>query len=151
MRKRLYRSRTDRMLFGVAGGFAGWLDVDPAFVRIVWALLILAGGAGFVLYIVAAIVIPEAPVGDIQADPAGADASGAAAAPAGTPNQTRWSASSAARRDGNGAVILGGFLVLLGAWFFARDLLPGFDDRFLLPAFLVVLGAFFVLRSMRRR
>lgn len=61
MRERLYRSRTDRVLFGVAGGFADWLDLDPALVRIVWALLVLAGGAGFLLYIVAAIVIPEEP------------------------------------------------------------------------------------------
>jgi len=59
---RLYRSRDDRMLFGVAGGMADWLDVDPAIVRIVWALLILAGGAGLLLYVVAAIVIPEEPV-----------------------------------------------------------------------------------------
>jgi phage shock protein PspC (stress-responsive transcriptional regulator) len=59
---RLYRSRDDRMLFGVAGGMADWLDIDPAIVRIVWALLIFAGGAGLLLYIVAAIVIPEEPL-----------------------------------------------------------------------------------------
>ena len=58
MSKRLYRSRDDRMLFGVAGGMARYLDIDPSIVRIVWALLVLAGGAGFLLYIVAAIVIP---------------------------------------------------------------------------------------------
>ena len=62
MHERLYRSRDDRMLFGVAGGMADWLDVDPAIVRIVWALLIFAAGAGFLLYIVAAIVIPEEPL-----------------------------------------------------------------------------------------
>ncbi|MEZ0239456.1 MAG: PspC domain-containing protein, partial [Chloroflexota bacterium] len=45
-----------------AGGMADWLDVDPAIVRIVWALLIFAGGAGLLLYIVAAIVIPEEPL-----------------------------------------------------------------------------------------
>lgn len=62
MHERLYRSRDDRMLFGVAGGMADWLDIDPAIVRIVWALLIFAGGAGLLLYIVAAIVIPEEPL-----------------------------------------------------------------------------------------
>ena len=150
MRKRLYRSRNDRMLFGVAGGFAEYLDVDPAFVRIVWALLIFAAGTGFLLYIVAAILIPEEPLGGaMAADPA---------APAGSPgltssepNTTTWSTAGGHRREGNGALILGGFLVLLGVWFFARDLLPAFDDRFVVPAFLVVLGAFLVLGSMRRR
>ena len=61
MRERLYRSRTDRVLFGVAGGMADWLDVDPSVVRLVWAILVLFGGAGLLLYIIAALVIPEEP------------------------------------------------------------------------------------------
>ena len=35
MRERLYRSRTDRMIFGVAGGMADWFDLDPSLVRLV--------------------------------------------------------------------------------------------------------------------
>jgi phage shock protein C len=61
VRERLYRSRTDRLLFGVAGGMADWLDVDPSAVRLVWVLLTIVGGAGLILYIVAAIIIPEEP------------------------------------------------------------------------------------------
>lgn len=63
MRDRLYRSRDDRILFGVAGGVADWLDLDPSLVRIVWALLFFAGGVGFLLYVVMAFVIPEEPEG----------------------------------------------------------------------------------------
>lgn len=59
MRERLYRSRDERMLFGVAGGMARYFGLDPAIVRLVWFLLFLAGGAGALLVIVAAIVIPE--------------------------------------------------------------------------------------------
>src|SRR5215212_2227487 len=83
MRERLYRSREDRMLFGVAGGMADWLDLDPAIVRLVWALLILAGGVGLLLYIVAAIVIPEAPymAGPGSAFVPGSDPGTAAGAP----------------------------------------------------------------------
>jgi phage shock protein PspC (stress-responsive transcriptional regulator) len=62
--ERLYRSRDDRMLAGVAGGVADMLDADPSLVRIIWALLaIFTGGLGFVVYIVMAIVVPEAPHG----------------------------------------------------------------------------------------
>src|SRR5512143_2295390 len=78
VRERLYRSRTDRMLFGVAGGMAEWLDLDPAVVRLVWALLILAGGIGFLLYIIAAIVVPEEPLEMAGAAPTG-DAAAAVA------------------------------------------------------------------------
>lgn len=60
MTERLYRSRRDRMLAGVAGGLAEMWDVDPSLVRIAWALLaILTGGVAILVYIVMAIVIPE--------------------------------------------------------------------------------------------
>ena len=60
MNERLYRSVDDRVLAGVAGGLADRLGVDPALVRIVWALLgIFSGGIFVVIYIVMAIVVPE--------------------------------------------------------------------------------------------
>ena len=125
VRERLYRSRDDRMLFGVAGGMAEWMDLDPAVVRLVWALLILAGGVGLLLYIVAAIVIPEAPL----------DAMGAASGAAGVPgdtaaaNQTRWEARQARRaargqNPGNAGMIFGLVLVLAGAWFLIDRYVP---------------------------
>jgi phage shock protein C len=57
---RLFRSQSDRMLAGVAGGLAEMWDADPSLIRIVWALLvILTGGLALVVYIVMAIVVPE--------------------------------------------------------------------------------------------
>lgn len=61
MKKKLYRSRSDKMLGGVAGGLGEYIEIDPVFVRLIWALLILSGGVGIVLYIVAWIIIPEEP------------------------------------------------------------------------------------------
>ena len=62
MADRLYRSRDDRMLAGVAAGVADALDADPSIIRIAWALLtIFTGGIAFVVYIVMAIVVPEDP------------------------------------------------------------------------------------------
>lgn len=64
MAEQLYRSRDDRMLAGVAAGVAETLDADPSLIRIAWALLaIFTGGIAFVVYIVMAIVVPEAPAG----------------------------------------------------------------------------------------
>ncbi|MDP2211257.1 MAG: PspC domain-containing protein [Candidatus Aquicultor sp.] len=60
--KRLYRSRRQRMIAGVAGGIAEYLGTDPTWVRLAWAVLTIANlPAGVVAYIVAAIVIPEEP------------------------------------------------------------------------------------------
>lgn len=58
--KRLMRSRANRMLCGVCGGIGEYLNLDPTLVRLIWALCSLASvGMGVVLYIVAAVVIPE--------------------------------------------------------------------------------------------
>ena len=56
-RQRLHRSRDDRLLFGVAGGLAEFLDVDPVLVRIGWILLTLATvGIAVLAYIVLAVI-----------------------------------------------------------------------------------------------
>ncbi|HEX7949056.1 MAG TPA: PspC domain-containing protein [Candidatus Limnocylindrales bacterium] len=60
MSEHLHRSRTDRMLAGVAGGLAEMWDADPSLLRLVWALLVVfTGGIALVVYIVMAIVVPE--------------------------------------------------------------------------------------------
>ncbi|HEY5629044.1 MAG TPA: PspC domain-containing protein [Candidatus Limnocylindrales bacterium] len=64
MDDRLYRSTTDRSLSGVCGGLAAWMGLDPSLVRIAWVLLsLMSGGIFVVLYIVMAVVVPDAPPG----------------------------------------------------------------------------------------
>lgn len=58
--KRLFRSRDERMIAGVAGGVARYLNVDPALVRIGFvALAICSFGLTAVAYAAAMIIIPE--------------------------------------------------------------------------------------------
>lgn len=62
--RRLYRSDNDRMLFGVCGGIAEYLDVDPTIIRLLWVLGTIAlMGFGILLYLIAAIIIPRKPEG----------------------------------------------------------------------------------------
>ena len=59
MEKRLYRSRTDRMLWGVYGGLAKYFDIDPTLVRVIAIVLLIATNImAVVAYIVLAIVVP---------------------------------------------------------------------------------------------
>ena len=58
MEKRLYRSRSDRMIWGVCGGLAEYFDIDPTVIRIIAVLLLLAKGVGVLAYIILAIVVP---------------------------------------------------------------------------------------------
>ena len=58
--KKLTKSATNRMISGVCGGIGEYLHLDATLIRLIWAILTVGGvGSGLILYIIAAIVIPE--------------------------------------------------------------------------------------------
>jgi len=61
VRKRLTRSRRDKKIAGVCAGFANYFELDVTLVRIIWLLVALFGGGGFIAYIIAWIVMPLEP------------------------------------------------------------------------------------------
>lgn len=69
--KRLYRSRTERMVGGVLGGLANYLGIDPTLLRIVYVIIAFTGNAGPALlaYVIALVVIPEEPLDSEQQAP----------------------------------------------------------------------------------
>lgn len=121
--RRLYRSRTDRMIGGVAGGMASYLGIDPILSRLVWVALLFSG-VGFLLYIVAWIIIPETPEGVELARP-----------PAASDQTLR--------------LLIGGGLVVLGGIFLLREILPWLDDGIVWAAILVVVGIGILLKAVR--
>ena len=60
MMKKLYRSKDNRMIFGVCGGLGEYFEIDPTLVRLAWLLFAL-WGAGILAYLIAWIIIPEEP------------------------------------------------------------------------------------------
>lgn len=56
---RLERSRSDRMLGGVAGGLGSYFELQPAIFRVSFVVLTLMGGAGIPIYLAAALVMPD--------------------------------------------------------------------------------------------
>jgi len=58
MEKRLYRSKSDRMIWGVCGGLAKYFDMDPTIIRVIAVLSIFLGSLGIWAYIILAIVVP---------------------------------------------------------------------------------------------
>lgn len=158
MNRRLYRSRTDTVIGGVAAGLANYLNADPALVRVAWAILVpLTGGAALLAYIVAWIVVPEEPsaaapfvsggtVGDEATDPTtGQPIAG------GEPG-TGWTPSEPVRREpGNAGLVVGAGLVLLGLWFLLRDYLPDFDWGLVWPLIIVGIGVVILVSASRNR
>jgi phage shock protein C len=131
--RRLYRSRTNRMLGGVAGGLAEYLQVDSALVRLAFVALVLAAGAGFLGYIIAWIVIPE--------EPAEAAVFRAAAAP--TPPRSGSAGYRGAR------LLIGAVLVVIGVFLLLDWALPDLH-HYLWPAAIIVLGLGLLAYGARR-
>jgi phage shock protein C len=121
---RLTRSRDDRMIAGVAGGIGHHLGVDPVLVRLVFVLLAFAGGGGVLAYLIAWIVVPEAPE-------------------EGSP-----SPAAAGSATGAGTSVLAGFvLVALGGILLIQRLVPAFSWRYVAPVLLIALGVLLVARK----
>lgn len=173
MNRRLYRSRTDTILGGVAAGVADYLDADPALVRVAWAVLIpLTSGLAFIAYIVGWIVVPEAPAataplvgasssqsagapGDGAEESAGPDGSAGAGADAdadasGAAGAVSPSATSRRSGENRAGLWVGIGLILLGGWFLLRDYLPAIDGGFIWPLLIVGIGVLILVGAMRR-
>ncbi len=62
--KRLYRSRTDRVIGGVCAGLAKYTNMDPALMRVIWVLgsIFVAGIGGVIAYVILMAVVPEEPL-----------------------------------------------------------------------------------------
>ena len=59
--KKLYRSKTQRMLCDVCGGIGEYFNIDPTLIRLLFVLFGCTGG-GILAYIIAAIIIPDGPM-----------------------------------------------------------------------------------------
>ncbi len=133
---RLYRSATDRMLFGVSGGMGQYFNLDPTLVRVGWVVLsLVTAGAGVVLYAAMAFIVPE---------------QGAAERPSASEGQSEDSSETPGpvlkARRGNGLawlLILGGFALFA----VNRGFLFTIPWEIVAPAALIVLG----LALLRRR
>jgi phage shock protein C len=123
--RRLVRSSDDRVIAGVCGGLGKYLGVDPILVRIAAILLVFAGGAGIVLYVIGWIAIPEEPGEGTDETPSAADE-----------DRTR------------SAVALGLIFVALGVVFLADAIWPDFLSwRYVWPVALIAIGGAILLRS----
>jgi len=168
--RRLYRSRTDRTIAGVAGGMADYLEVDPTIVRILWILAaIFTGGLMLLLYILLAFVVPTNPypAGAYPGGPTPSGAGYAPGAPAGwgqpptAPGAATWSpdwnaqyeAERAARaeRPGRAGLIIGTVLIVFGVIALADAALPSWIGGALFgPAILLAIGAALLVVSLRK-
>jgi phage shock protein PspC (stress-responsive transcriptional regulator) len=126
--RRLERSRDDRVLAGVCGGLGEYFGVDAVLIRIAALVLLFAGGAGALLYLIGWIAMPEAPETRVGAATGGT--------PTHRPERT------------SGAVALGLLFVALGAFFLVDEIWSDFLAwKYIWPIVLIAVGAAVLLRA----
>ena len=139
--KRLYRSRTHRVIGGVAGGIGEYFDVDPVLVRILFIVTLFAGGSGLLAYIIAWIIIPEQPRESAMTTSPNPQQANVPPQPQQPPKP-----EEAHRRGG----IVGGLVLLvLGLLFLGQNFLPDFNFGDWWPLILVAIGAGLLYKAVR--
>ncbi len=155
MEKKLRRNENDKMIGGVCSGLAEYFDMDVTLVRVAFLLLAIFGGGGVLGYIILWIAIPAKPYFP-NFGPAASDyrvydeyAAGQQANPA----YTAGIPTPPKKKKGNGSIIAGMVLVLLGIIFLADefDIFWWFNFGKLWPLFIIIPGILMIARSGRKK
>jgi phage shock protein C len=157
----LYRSETDRIIGGVCGGLGEYLHVNPLLVRILFVLLAMTSGLGFLpvaAYILLWIFVPTRRTETLSHDELlrqNVDEIGQRAREFGHEAQNalrgnRWG-ESADSIASNRMIVLGGGLVLVGLLLLldSLGLLWWFRWGTLWPLLIIALGAVILLNNLK--
>lgn len=137
--RQLYRSRTNSVIGGVAGGLAEYFNLDPLVVRILFVVLAIVGGGGVILYVALWIFVPENPDPGFQTFNT-----------KNMENETKFDQKyeqgnkepwrDPVRNKNNGNLIGGLILITLGVLFLLDRFMPRVDFGDLWPVILIVAG-----------
>lgn len=122
-RRRLYRSRTQKVLGGVCGGLGDYFSMDPVWFRIGFVVLALGGGSGLLIYLLMWIIVPEAPEG--------------------------YTPSAAPKGEISGAAVIGIVLMFVGTIALVNTIAPWLGQYFW-PVILVVGGLALMMGGLNR-
>jgi len=130
MAKKIYRSRTNKIIGGVCGGLGEYFNVDPSIIRLFWLLACIAGGVGIIAYIVCLIIIP---VGD---------------------NDTTYYDGDGHEVFKNSSLFVGVGLIIVGAILLAKKVCPWFSVKWFNFAkywpVLLIIGGLYILFNQRK-
>lgn len=148
--KKLYRSRRDKVIGGVAGGLAEYFEVDVVIFRLLFVLLALMGGGGVIGYIILLIVVPMEPYLTPYTETSpGAQPNPANPENAQQPNPGKQDTASntpshESDKKSNTGMVAGVILIVLGMVFLANHMVPWFRLHDFWPLLLIVAGIFII-------
>ncbi len=131
--KRLYRSRTNRVIGGVCAGLGEYFSIDPMLFRLAFGILALVNGLGLLIYLIIWVIVPD----ETNRELGGEDLVRSNIQDIG--EQAKRLGTSF-RNAPQGTLILGVILIVLGALFLLNNLVPGINPGLLWPIALIAIG-----------
>ena len=155
MANKLYRSTSDKMLGGVAGGLSEYFDIDSTIVRVLFVVLTLVGGGGILAYIILWIVVPEKPY---QIPPMYGKSSGdekekgenfksVSNEEESISGNFQMNAAALRTEKPTKSIWLAVILIALGGLLLADNFFPRFDFSDYWPAILIAIGISLLLKA----
>jgi phage shock protein C len=156
IKRRLYRSQSDKMIAGVCGGLAEYFNIDPVIIRILFVVLTIGPGVGILAYIILWIVVPKS-VLIMPSTAKSAEASNSEIKNSEDKNEESNNSTVTAGNDNyvekerrNGNIIFALILVFIGIIWFIHNVIPGFEFKHLFPILLIGIGLLIILGSLRK-
>jgi len=140
--ERLYRSKTNKVVGGVAGGLADYFTIDVVLARVAFVLLAMFGGGGVLIYIVMWIVIPAQTSYFTEQNKKSYNESGENDVY--EKNESGEYVSNKPVKNSNTGLITGIILIFMGMIFLADRLMPWYNITDFWPLLLVVVGVIMI-------
>ena len=162
--ERMHRSKRNKVLLGVCGGLSEYLHIDVVIIRIV-SILALLMGWGLIVYLVAALIMPEDKGYTPDQSQWGPDRTGEAysaySEPSAKANSSddfvndfyndadNWDRPAKYNSEKN-RLVLGTILVGVGILVLGKQFMPSvFQLKFMLPLLLVIIGGVILYKGKR--
>jgi len=142
MEKRLYRSRKEKMISGVASGLGFYLNIDPVILRIIFVILTLINGTGLIIYLVMWAIVPQEPyeLSFSSPNPGESAFTNENKGEQKTEEDSKFSGPAYSKPESKGHTVLGIFLNFVGSIFLIARLMPEFDFFDIMPVLLIIGG-----------
>ncbi|MFZ1289121.1 MAG: PspC domain-containing protein [Melioribacteraceae bacterium] len=157
MEKKLYRSRTKKVIAGIGGGLGDYIGVDPVIIRILLILFTIFSGFGILVYIILWVVIQEEPydnsiINDGQKNSANNYSDNSEINSNGISQEKNINSQTkiTPETSNKGRVIFGAILIGVGLMFLSDRFIPSFDFEVLFMSAIILLGLFLILNSANK-
>jgi len=154
MAKKLYRSTSDKMLGGVAGGLAEYFDIDSTLVRVLFIVVVFLGGGGIIAYIILWIVVPqkpyEIPKNTFNQSPSESESGSNISSDENKSDSFSMSnggAVSSMTHSGNKQIWIAIILMVIGSFLLLDNIFPRFDFDHYWPIILIGIGIGLLLKA----